>query len=185
MKLRRVSVLVSSVLLCFVLAPAAFAGGEISLFLGQKSLSEDDAESLEVDGQTQFGLISSWDFEWPVALAVDVLNSSDDASSENSYTYAYGGGRGIPPVTYTYEYEADISTTELNVGVRKFWGDKLRFYVGGGLAAILMDVDLVLTDVTVDAPVRGVVFPVTVVDDSDTGIGFFTNAGLQWIQGFS
>ena len=166
MRIRGTSIIVSSVVICLLMIPAAFAGGEASLLLGKKILSEDIADELHVDSQNQFGLLTSWDFEWPVALAVDILRSSDDSRYTNDY---YG---------YLYEYDTDLSTTELNVGVRKFWGDQMRWYVGGGLALIEMDLKIVITEEF--SEVRGIPSSFTLVDDSDSGVGYFANAGVQW-----
>jgi hypothetical protein len=109
----------------------------------------------------------SFDFDWPVALAVDLLSSSEDSSRSVVTSYAL-------------EYQTDVETTELGVGVRKFWGTKLRPYVGGGLAYVRLDGKQTMTG-TLGADLR--LFSDTVVDDSDAGLGYWINAGLLYRLG--
>jgi len=151
----------------FLVTPA-MAGGDVNVFFGQRSISDDDLEDLEVDEPDQFGVVVSLDFDWPVALAIDLLSSSDD----NSETFVYQ----YPGYTYTVKYKVDVDILELDVGVRKFWGEKLRPYVGGGLAYAQLDGQL-KADAMFDP---GPEFSFTLLDDSDSDIGFWLNGGFVY-----
>jgi hypothetical protein len=102
-----------------LLPTSALAGGEINLFYGQKDL-EDDWSPLE--SQQAVGFQLTFGHEWPVAVAIDYLKSSDDG------TYNY----------YGYSYKIEAETLELDAGVRYlFRKDKTVVpYLGGGLAYI-------------------------------------------------
>jgi hypothetical protein len=114
---RLLPVVIAAVVL--LLPTSALAGGEINLFYGQKDL-EDDWDPLE--SQQTIGLQLTFGHQWPVAVAIDYLKSSDDGS----YNY------------YGYSYKIEAETTEFDVGVRYlFRKDKTVVpYVGGGLAYI-------------------------------------------------
>jgi opacity protein-like surface antigen len=150
------------------LAAPAEASGDANLIYGQKSLSGTPLESAGVDGQSEIGIALSLDFEWPVMLAVDLLTSSDD----NTITI---------PVQGSLEYWTDVETTELGVGVRKFWGQKrFRPYVGGGLAYVKLDA---LQIESGDLGFPGTEYRQTIVDDSDSAIGFWLNTGFIYRVG--
>jgi opacity protein-like surface antigen len=149
-------------------------GGEVNLLLGQKNLSDDNLDDLEsetgLDLATQFeyGITSSFgNVDWPVAIAVDLLL----ANSDDSYTYDGDG--------YLYRYTVDVDTTELNLGVRKYWknNEKWQPYVGGGLAWVKAELKisyyeefLVTKQETFSASES--------VDDS--AIGYWLNGGVMW-----
>lgn len=160
-------VLVVSILLAA--APVGAVDGEVDLLFGKKMLDEDALEDVDVDSQDQFGVAVSLDFDWPVSLAIDVLTSSDDATfSETFAGYGY---------TYTYELDTDVETLEVQVGVRKFWeGRPFVPYVGGGVSWASLDADQVATGTNTPGPT----FEFTVVDDSDSDIGFWLNGGIDW-----
>ena len=140
------------------------AGGDANFFVGQKSVDEDAFESIGVDDQPEFGVAVSLDFDWPVALAIDVLSSSDDKS------------RTIPTETGQLQQTTDVDTLELDVGVRKFWEKgKARPYVGGGLAFIQLDVKQTTLTTILSTTAAD-----TLIDDDDTGIGVWINAGVLW-----
>ena len=145
----------------FVGSGAALAGSDIHLFLGQKSISDNDLESVDIDKPTEFGLGVNLDFDWPVALTFDVLSASDD------HTFSYDV-RG----TYSYKYELD--TTELHAGVRySFLKDgKIQPYIGGGLAWVMAD-----AKISGSFPLRGTA-TVTFLDDDDSDISYFLGAGV-------
>jgi opacity protein-like surface antigen len=147
-------------------APAS-ASGDANLISGQKSLGEAQLEGFGVDGQSQMGIAISVDFDLPVMLAVDLLVSSDDHTI-------------VVPAENRLEYWSDVQTTELDLGVRKVWGSKLKPYVGGGLALVELDFfqiesgDLGLPDTD---------YLTRTINDSDSGLGFWLNAGLFYRLG--
>jgi len=103
-----------------LLAPIPPAqAGDLNLFLGVKSLNEDDWTPL--DSHTELGLQGSWGPpEWPVAIATDIYGSFDSQDL-----------LGI---------DISASTAEINLGVRKIWRtgsqQRVRPYIGGGIASI-------------------------------------------------
>ena len=146
--------------------------GEVNLFLGEKKLSDDNLDELEDDAdfslsdQFEWGIASSFgDVDWPVMIAVDLLM----ADSDDSYTY-----EGF----YDYTYSVEIETTELAVGVRKFWAvnDKFEPYVGGGLAYVKAEACLEFS--TNSSPFNKQFVEALSVDESD--IGFWINGGGMW-----
>jgi hypothetical protein len=141
-----------------VMSGAVQAGGDANLFLGQKNLDEDDWEP--IDGQMEYGVCLNFGVQdWPVSIAVDILMSSDDTT----YTYDYYG--------YDYDVVLDGETTEIAVGVRKFFNEESNFqpYIGGGAAYIDGEVSINFTD-----------FPGMNYSLSDSAFGFWANAGVMW-----
>jgi len=155
--------------LVFVLATALssglnWAGGDANFLFGQKSLSEDLFDSAGVDGQSQFGVAVTLDFDWPVMLAIDLLMSSDDKTRDIS-------------TSFPLQVATDVDTTELDVGVRKFWErNQLRPYVGGGLAYVQLDAKQVESG----SLGPGADFSDTIVDDDDSAVGFWLGGGLLY-----
>jgi len=149
--------------------PAAAVKGEVDLLLGKKMLSDDALEEVDVDGQDEFGVAVTLDFDWPVALAIDVLTSSDDSTlSETFAGYGY---------SYVYRLDTDVETLEIQVGVRKSWGDRrLAPYVGGGVSYVRLDGDQRATGTNMPGPS----FSFSIVDDSDSDVGFWLNGGVGW-----
>jgi len=149
-------------------------GADASLLLGQKKLdlNLDSSDLKPLEDQNFVGVLLNFGGkEWPVSLAVDLIFASDDVSDSYSYTY-YG---------YTYSYSAKVSvdTSELDVGVRKFFGEnKVQGYVGGGMAYID-------AEVSIDASVSGPFLPTISISDSesDNGIGYFLNGGVRFQVG--
>jgi opacity protein-like surface antigen len=153
--------------LILILAPClstglVFAGGDANFFYGQKSISDDVIESAGVDGQTQYGVAVSLEFNWPVALAIDLMSSSDSQTQE-------------VPANNPLFFSTDVDTTEFDVGVRKYWMEKIRPYVGGGLAWVQLDGQQVESGELGGAP-----FVDTIVDDDDSDLGFWLNAGFLY-----
>ena len=72
--------MLGALLVAMLVTPAWAGGGDVNLFVGQKRLSDDTLKDLEADEPTQFGAFVSLDFNWPVALALDLMSSSDDSS---------------------------------------------------------------------------------------------------------
>jgi opacity protein-like surface antigen len=144
-----------------LMATQALAGGDVNLFYGQKQLSDSLLEDAEVDGQTEFGIQLSLDFDWPVALAIDVLSSTGDSTID-------------VPAAYVVQYRTDVSTLEVDVGVRKFWREGLRPYVGGGFNWVKLDAEQVaFRDFGAGQEVTDLI-----VNDSGNGFGYWLNAGL-------
>ncbi len=157
------------------LCTSAMAGGEVNLFYGQKNMdfgidlsgAPSDARSAinDLEKQDEWGVLFTWGHDWPVALAVDVLFSSQDETL--SYTYVpqtYGVG-------YTYNLKVEVETREIDLGVRKYFLEKVQVYVGGGLAYINGDVKFSIPGTSLSA------------SEDDNGIGFFLNAGVVWRAG--
>jgi len=162
--------------LTLMLIPAmALAGGDVALLIGQKDLDLDlnpsdpfDALLGPLEDQSEFGVMFNFSGDgWPVSLAVDVLLADDDVTGSYSYYYpGYG--------TVTADVKFDVQTIEINVGVRKQFGEgKFRGYVGGGGDFITLDADA-------SATLTAVGFP-TITDsesDSDSGFGYWLNGGF-------
>jgi opacity protein-like surface antigen len=149
-------------------APAAVAGGgQAVLMYGQKSLDNDFSP---VEDQDALGVAISFQVgDWPVMLAVDIITSDDAAPY--TYTYGYSG------YTYDYNHLYDVETMEIDLGVRKFFGNKLRGYVGGGLAYLDMDAKNTLQSADLQQPFP---VPALLINDSDSTIGYFLNVGGQY-----
>ncbi len=151
-------------------APVLAGGGDVNVLFGQKSLSEDTLDDAGVEGQSQFGVSVTLDFQWPVMLAVDLLSSSE----ENVQT----SNLGVPGASL--RLETDVDTTELAVGVRKFWGrNNFQPFVGGGLAYVQLDARQMESGTL--GP--GIPFSTLVVDDDDSGIGLWLNGGVLYRLG--
>jgi opacity protein-like surface antigen len=149
------------------LAAPALASGDANLIIGEKSLSDEHFDGAGVDGQSLMGVAVSLDFDWPVMLAIDLLQSTKDNTvaieAEN-----------------LLEFLTDVQTTELNVGVRKFWGDKFKPYIGGGLAYVELDSIQIEHG---DFGLPGSEYWDMIIDDSDSGIGFWLNTGFLYRVG--
>ena len=105
----------------------AYAQGNINVFLGSKSLEEDDWGPL--DDQVEFGVKMDLKNEgWPVHLAVDLLASYDE---KDLYDPFWGN------------IELRGSTSELAFGVRKIWENgNMHPFVGGGLALVTAEIEV-------------------------------------------
>jgi opacity protein-like surface antigen len=145
----------------FILAMtgAAQAAGDANFFLGQKSLDSDDWEP--IDGQMEYGVCMNFGVgDWPVSIAVDILMSSDDTT----YSYDYYG--------YVYDLTLDGETMEIAAGVRKFFNEEstIQPYIGGGATYV-------------DAEVKFIVEGIDSLSASDSGFGFWANAGVMFRLG--
>ncbi len=147
--------------------------GSLSITLGQKTL-DDDAKPAEV--QNVFG--ARWTFgkkSWPIMFAVDVSTSTGDGSESGVfpyyvyyYGYYYGSGN----------LNVNVATTTVSFGVRKEWGKSTtRPFVGGGVEWIRADLKANFEFPGLGDPVRGF------VDDDDTNIGYWAEAGVLWQVG--
>jgi len=149
------------------LGQAALAN-DVNLLYGQKSLGEDEFDVAGVDGQTEWGLMVNLEFDWPVVLAVDILSSSDE-NTENIVTGIQG---------YDLSFTTEVETLELDVGVRKFWDWKVEPYIGGGIAYIQLDAKQ-----TEFGSFLGNPFSDVLLDDDDSALGFWVDAGLIYRLG--
>ncbi len=149
---------------------SAQAAGDINLLFGTRVSSEAMLEEAAVDDLSQFGAAFSWDYGGPLMVAVDLLVASTDASRSVAAVY--------PTVYWT-----DIKSTELDVGVRKLFGEdrKLKPYLGGGLAWMRLDVLQVLNG----SLGEGSEFTDIIMDDAENAFGFWANAGLLYTLGES
>jgi opacity protein-like surface antigen len=178
--------LVVALALCSGTAMAEFKG-DVNLWLGMKKFSDDykfeedfldskqpSSISIDLTSQQEYGLMANFGgVDWPVAIAVDILNASDDDTW--SYSAEYGG------YDYTYSITFDTSTMELGVGVRKFFlpDGKLQPYIGGGLDYFKADAELRFRLVGEPIPKQGIDESFK-LDDSASTVGFFLNAGVAW-----
>ncbi len=142
---------------------SAMAGGDANVFFGYKTLSEGEFDDLGVDSQPEFGVTVTLDFQWPVALAIDLLSTSDEETETTAAAF---------PITK----KTKVDTLELDLGVRKFWEiKKWRPYVGGGLSMIRLDIKQ-----TTSTDILGNIVLDTLIDDDDSGVGFWLAGGTLW-----
>lgn len=148
---------------------ATAGGGDANLWVGKKQIDDQTLEEQNVDDPTQWGAWVSLDFDWPVALAIDLLISDQ------------GDTRTDVEGNIQSTVRTDVDILELDLGVRKFWGRKARPYVGGGLAIVQADATVTeqLTFGMTPSPA------VTLLDDSDTGLGYWLNGGFLYTVGKS
>lgn len=136
-------------------AAAAGSTGNVNLFLGGKTMDEDEwlaNEHGEVGVMIDFG-----GQDWPVLIAVDLLRSSGDF---NGYVYT--------PFGIDY-YEEDVKTREMDIGVRKYWdiGSNMFPYLGGGLAFVKLEA-------------TGQYLGQPAYSASGSGTGLWIGGGIQW-----
>ena len=160
-------VLIAALASCLPFSQAALAN-DVNFLYGQYSLGEDFFDTAGVDSQSRLGVAVTLDFDWPVSLALDLLSSSDD----NTDRFVLGPDSWLA-------YTTEVDTMELDVGVRKLWDGRIQPYVGGGLAWITLDVKQ--TERGVIDP--GGEFSDTFLNDDDSGIGFWLDAGLLYRVG--
>ena len=114
-----------SSLLVLILPTAAFAGnwsGNVSGYLGQKSLEEDDWSAL--DQQVSLGvLFDIKQTHWPVSLALDLIGSGD--------------------VDKQGSLKDEGTTIENHLGVRKIFtlpNSSIEPYIGGGVSFVQAEI---------------------------------------------
>ncbi len=140
---------------------SAMAGGDANVIFGYKTLREGKFDDLGVDSQPELGVAVTLDFQWPIALAIDLLSTHDDRTEATA-----------PTVTR----RTKVDTLELDLGVRKFWEiKKWRPYVGGGLSLIQLDIKQ-----TTSTDILGNIVEDTLIDDDDSGVGFWLSGGTLW-----
>lgn len=145
--------------------PADEWKGNVNFMLGPRTADDDLAPA---DEPISFGAaVSFGKVDWPLMIALDVVVSRDEGS--DSYSY--------PGYYYYYDLDVDVEVTtrELAVGVRKFWGENVHPFIGGGI-------ELFQTDYQVDASLFGLP-SITIFDDDDTDLAFWANAGIYWDLG--
>jgi opacity protein-like surface antigen len=157
----------TTLLVGWIAAAPAMAGGDANLFLGGRSTSDDTIDAAGLDTVPQYGAWVTLDFEWPVALALDLMWASDDASVTLS---------GAFPTTF----DTEVDTLELDIGVRKVWGEKLRPYVGGGVAWVDLGAKQTETTSFGGPPVTDLI-----IDDSGSSVGFWVDGGFLYVLGTS
>ena len=149
-----------------VLAVPAMAGeSDVSALLGAKVLTEDRFDDAGLDSGFQYGIRSTVDFGWPVALAFDLLFASDGA------TESFSGG-------FPLSIKTDIDTREFHFGVRRYFlrDKQARPYVGGGISLAQMKV--VQIESGDFGP--GTEYSNTVVNDEDTSVGYWLSGGFGY-----
>ncbi len=146
-------------------APAREVKGNVSLFLGHQSLSDDRLDAAGAGSALELGILANLDFAWPVNLALDLFRSDDDAT------------RTIP-TSFPLSVTTEVETLELHVGARGiFRKDKpLRPYVGAGIAWSKLDVK----QVERGSLGPGAEFTDTIVDDGDSDVGFWLGGGFLY-----
>ncbi len=158
----------------------------LGLFLGQRSLDLDVADPFdEVETQDQIGVIVSFgEIDWPIMLAIDVMTSSGDGGTTDSYSVPYMVDNMVYNINYVYSVDYDVSTIEVDVGVRRFWRQKKSFapYVGGGIGIVRFDGSLGRsTNITVtEIPDFSLTNSETLIDGENSDFGFWLNAGVDW-----
>jgi opacity protein-like surface antigen len=131
--------------------------GNVSVFLGNKTLNEDDWNP--VDDQTEIGFLLDFRPEnWPVNIAIDYLDSSE-------YKIQYTPSRSI---------RIDGITREINIGIRKIFeiSPTIHPYIGGGVAYIYGEFE---TSELFFSP-----FSITISLDNDAGTGIWVDGGVCW-----
>lgn len=136
--------------------------GNVNALLGIRLLDESLLEQAKVDEQDQFGILI--DFrpnDWPINMAIDILQSEADESAFDPFT---GLGASI-----------ELEFTEVQLGVRKLWDRSrtVRPYIGGGLSYLTADIS---------ASVSDPFFSISVTDD-DSSFGIWAGGGLYWTLG--
>ena len=145
--------------------PAMAGDSEVSVLLGGKGLTEDRLDDAGVNTGFQYGVRSTIDFGWPVALAFDLLAASDDATKN------FSGG-------FPLSIKTETDTLEFHFGVRRylFEDQPVRPYVGGGLSMAQLKV----RQVESGSFGPGTEYSNVVVDDKDSGVGYWLGGGFGY-----
>jgi len=148
-----------------LVAPALAGDSEVSVLLGGKSFSDTRLDVAGLDETSQLGVKTTLDFDWPVAIAIDVLWASADETVDES---------GAFPLSVKTEME----NLELDFGVRKYFVDTnpVRPYLGVGVAFAKFDVKQVESG----SFGPGTSFSDVVVDDSNTTVGAWVDGGFGY-----
>ena len=145
--------------------PAKAGTTDVSLLLGGKSLTDDHLDEAGISTGFQCGVRSTLDFDWPVALALDVLVASEDAVQDYS--------DGFP-----LKIETAARTMEIHFGVRRYFLDEkpVRPYVGGGLSIAQLKVRQVQSG----SFGPGTEYANEVANDTSTDLGYWLGGGFGW-----
>ncbi len=161
---------VRAALLCGIVAAGARPGmaagaGNINLFGGVKNLDQDVWSPVE--SQPEYGVeITLGGTGWPVMLALDALQSSDEEDQE--------------------ALTLKGTTTEVNVGIRKIWEKgRARPFIGGGVAWIDAETEAEAPPLpgTPGLNLFPEVEPGSSATESDSGTGLWGGAGVFWRLG--
>jgi opacity protein-like surface antigen len=145
---------IAAIVLTGLLAPAAEAGGNLNLVLGQKEQDKSFSDTEKVQEQDLLGLMFDWGSEgWPVNFAIDIMSSSKDSDDND------------------FNVNVDGSTLVIDGGVRWYFLKDRTWepYVGGGLSYISAEVD---TDGTSND-----------LEFDDSAVGYWINGGIKWVLG--
>jgi opacity protein-like surface antigen len=151
--------------------------GSIHFTIGTKTLAGDTVHTrsnpapwVPNDSQIGLGAEASWGLKrWPVLLALDVLQTSNDASQSGYQPFTYGPNAN---------FETEASTWELGFGLRtapyKRWG--LRPYVGAGGALIRATANAqVVNREDPEAPIL-----LSTMGDNASAFGYWVGGGFLW-----
>jgi hypothetical protein len=130
--------------------------GNINLHLGSKVLNSDDWWAYS---HGEVGIfIDVGHSSWPVNIVFDMLGSR---GTFEGFDYA-----PIPGVFYV---EEEVTTRELNLGVRHYFNARssMRPYIGGGIAFITLE-----SDTSIDLG--------PVIHDEGEGTGVWLGGGIIW-----
>ena len=135
----------------------AFSSGNINVLLGVKILDSGDWGDLQAQGAGGV----QWDFkapDWPLSVAIDFLGSYNEHKQQF-----------IVPGTGVVGDEWQALTSELDLGVRKHWGQgaSIRPFVGGGIAVI-------------GAQLEAQTSQYHYLRDAGLGVGLWVNGGVLW-----
>jgi hypothetical protein len=174
-------------------------GGEINLWYGEKNLDLKSQREIvesefsdssrtgsdtfgDLEDLTQFGLMTSWGLDWPVAIAADFFLASNDVSL--AYTYDYND-RGSLYYRLTERIEVDYDTWEVDLGIRKYFGGNVQFFIGTGLAIGSAEIKVEgAEELIFNFPSRGEPQPESFsFSDSDTDFGLWADVGFVWRAG--
>jgi opacity protein-like surface antigen len=141
---------------------AAWAGsGEAHVFFGPRSIEDDRLDAAAVDDPVQVGAGLSFEVGLPVMLALELAFASSDGTDAQ------------PTEVGDLSLDTEVDTVELDVGIRKVWGQTHRLFAGIGLAWISLDV----AQTESGTLGSGVDFTDTIVDDSGSDIGLWLSGG--------
>ena len=132
----------------------AQAGGNVNALLGQKELDQTYSDTENVQEQDMLGLMMDWGGEgWPVHIALDIVNSSQDVNDND------------------FDVNVDGSTLAIDGGVRWYFVKDRNWepYIGGGVAYISGEVDTSGDN--------------NDIEFDDSTVGYWVNGGIKWVIG--
>ena len=137
-----------------IAAAPALAEGNANFLIGGRQLDEDQWDPLDQQGVVGV-TVDFGGADWPIHLETGFYGSSDD---ENDF-----GG--------PFDVEVTGSVAEVFFGVNKTWepGERIRPFVGGGLADVIADLEI-------DTAIGD-------TDDDDSSLGAYVHGGVFWRLG--